>query len=144
MVFFKLVLVGGLENLVSARRLVEHSARRLDVLWLLGDEVDEGLPWHSTVSRIRQLFPAAVFERLFDHGFAPCVARGLVAGDTQAVDSAPIKAHAKPRTLTYRCPPGRGHGPRSHQPRAGRFGRPSRQSPFTPLVGRLAAALAHE
>jgi transposase len=93
-VFFKLVLVGRLENLVSDRRLVEHCALRLDLLWFQGYEVDEELPWHSTVSRTRQLFPAAVFERLFDHVFAQCVARGLVAGDTQAVDSAPVKANA--------------------------------------------------
>ncbi|GAA4357110.1 IS1182 family transposase [Hymenobacter saemangeumensis] len=93
-VFFKLVLVGRLENLVSDRRLVEHCALRLDILYFLGYEVDEELPWHSTVSRTRQLFPSTVFERLFDHVFAQCVARGLVAGDTQAVDSAPVKANA--------------------------------------------------
>ncbi|MCC3155581.1 transposase, partial [Hymenobacter sp. BT770] len=93
-VFFKLVLVGRLENLVSDRRLIEHCALRLDILLFLGYEVDEELPWHSTVSRTRQLFPAAVFERLFDYVFAQCVARGLVAGDTQAVDSAPVKANA--------------------------------------------------
>jgi len=93
-VFFQLVLVGRLENLVSDRRLVEHCALRLDILFFLGYEVGEELPWHSTVSRTRQLFPAAVFERLFDHVFAQCVARGLVAGDTQAVDSAPVKANA--------------------------------------------------
>ncbi|MFD2720475.1 IS1182 family transposase [Hymenobacter monticola] len=93
-VFFKLVLVGRLENLVSDRRLVEHCALRLDILYFLGYEVDEELPWHSTIGRTRQLLPAAVFEHLFDHVFAQCVARGLVAGDTQAVDSAPVKANA--------------------------------------------------
>ena len=35
-VFFKLVLVGRLENLVSDRRLVEHCALRLDILYFLG------------------------------------------------------------------------------------------------------------
>ena len=93
-VFLKLVLVGQLENLVSDRRLVEHCALRLDILLLLGYEVDEELPWHSTISCTRQLFPANVFERLFDHVFAQCVARGLVAGDTQAGYSAPFKANA--------------------------------------------------
>ena len=93
-VFFKLVLVGRLENLISDRRLMEHCALRLDILYFLGCEVDEELPWHSTVSRTRQLFPATIFERLFDHVFAQCVAAGLVAGDTQAVDSAPVKANA--------------------------------------------------
>jgi hypothetical protein len=46
-VFFKLVLVGKLENLVSDRRLVEHCALRLDMLYFLGYEVDEDLPLHS-------------------------------------------------------------------------------------------------
>jgi len=88
------VLVGRLENLVSDRRLVAPCALRLDILLFLGYEGDEDLPWHSTLSRTRQLFPAAVFERLFDHVLAQCVPWGLVAGDTQAVDSAPVKAHA--------------------------------------------------
>jgi transposase len=93
-VFFKLVLVGRLENSSSDRRLIEHCALRLDILYFLGYEVDEDLPWHSTLSRTRQLYPAAVFEHLFDHVFAQCVAAGLVAGDTQTVDSAPVKANA--------------------------------------------------
>jgi len=105
-VFFKLVLVGRLENLVSDRRLIEHCALRLDILFFLGYEVDEQLPWHSTVSRTRQLFPAAVFERLFDHVFAQCVARGLVAGDTQAVDSAPVKANASLDSVCEKQPAG--------------------------------------
>ncbi|WP_190242763.1 transposase [Hymenobacter lapidiphilus] len=43
-VFFKLALVGRLENLVSDRRLVEHCALRLDILCFLGYELDEELP----------------------------------------------------------------------------------------------------
>ncbi|RZL01903.1 MAG: transposase, partial [Hymenobacter sp.] len=69
-VFFKLMLVSRLENLISDRRLVEHCSLRLDIHFL-GYEVDEDLPWHSTISRTRQLFPAAIFEQLFDHVFAP-------------------------------------------------------------------------
>ncbi|WP_262903301.1 transposase [Hymenobacter psoromatis] len=60
----------------------------------MGYEVDEDLPWHSTISRTRQLYPTAVFEHLFDQVFAQCVRAGLVAGDTQVVDSAPVKAAA--------------------------------------------------
>jgi transposase len=93
-VFFKLVLVGRLENIVSDRRLVEHCALRLDILYFLGYEVDENLPWHSTISRTRQLYPAAVFEHLFDQVFAQCLAAGLVVGQRQAIDSAPVKANA--------------------------------------------------
>lgn len=88
------MLVGRLESLISDRRLVEHCALLLDILYFLGYEVDEDLPWHSTMSRTRQFYPTAVFERLLDHVFAQCVRQGLVAGDTQAVDSAPVKANA--------------------------------------------------
>jgi transposase len=94
-VFFKLMLVGRLENLISDRRLVEHCALRLDILYVLGYEVDEDLPWHSTISRTRQLYPAAVFEHLF----AQCVAQGMVAGEQQTVDSAPSKP--MPRLTAY-------------------------------------------
>lgn len=93
-VFFKLLLVGRLENITSDRRLLAHCAMRLDILLFLGYELDEELPWHSTVSRTRQLYPASLFEQLFDRVFHLCVAQGLVAGDTQAIDSAPVKANA--------------------------------------------------
>jgi transposase len=89
-----LVLVGRLENVVSDRRLVEHCALRLDSRYFLGYEIDEDLPWHSTSRRTRQLYPVAVFEHLFDHVFAQCVAAGLVVGETHALDSAPVKANA--------------------------------------------------
>ena len=98
-VFFKLMLVSRLENLVSDRRLIEHCSLRLDILYFLGYEVDENLPWHSTISRTRQLYPAGVFEHLFEHVFAQCVAAGLVTGYIQAVDSAPVKANASLESL---------------------------------------------
>ena len=103
-VFFKLVLVGRLENLVSDRRLVEHCSLRLGILYFLGYEVDESLPWHSTISRTRQLYPVAVFEHLFDQVFGQCVAAGLVAGDTQAVASAPVKANTSLESLREKAP----------------------------------------
>ena len=52
-ILFKLVLVGPLENIASDRRLIEQCALRLDILYFLGYEVDEDLPWHSTISRTR-------------------------------------------------------------------------------------------
>ena len=92
-VFFKLMLVGRLENIVSDRRLVEHCALRLDILFFLGYEVDEVLPWHSTISRARQLYPTAVFEKLFSHVFSQYVARGLAPGkaaDLVLLDANPL------------------------------------------------------
>ncbi|RZK24013.1 MAG: transposase, partial [Hymenobacter sp.] len=103
-VFFKLMLVSRLENLVSDRRLIEHCSLRLDILYFLGYEVDEELPWHSTISRTRQLYPSAVFEHLFDQVFAQCVAAGLGIGEAQAIDSAPVKANASLESLRPKPP----------------------------------------
>jgi len=52
-VFFKLCLMGYLENITSDRRLIEHCSLRLDLLYFLDYQLDEPLPWHSTVSRTR-------------------------------------------------------------------------------------------
>ena len=103
-VFFKLCLVGYLENIISDRKLMEHTSMRLDILYFLGYDIDEELPWHSTISRTRQLFPEAVFEKVFTHVFEMCVGKGMVKGSTQAIDSAPVKANASMDSLELKVP----------------------------------------
>ena len=103
-VFFKLCLVGYLENIISDRKLVGHASMRLDILYFLGYDIDEELPWHSTISRTRQLFPEEVFERVFTHVLEMCVGQGMVKGGTQAIDSAPVKANASMDSLELKIP----------------------------------------
>ena len=91
-VFFKLCLVGYLENIISDRQLIQHSSMRLDILYFLDYDIDEELPWHSTISRTRQLYPESVFEQVFTKVLTMCVDKAMVSGHTQAIDSAPIKA----------------------------------------------------
>jgi len=47
-VFMKLMLVGYLENINSDRSIVATAQMRLDILYFLGYNIDEELPWHST------------------------------------------------------------------------------------------------
>jgi transposase len=54
-VFFQLMLIGYLENLGSDRRIMSTVSMRLDMLYFIGYDIDEPLPWHSTLSRTRQL-----------------------------------------------------------------------------------------
>lgn len=103
-VFFKLCLVGYLENIISDRKLIAHCSMRLDILYFLGYDIDEELPWHSTISRTRQLFPEDVFESVFNQIFSICVELGMVAGHTQAIDSAPVKANASMDSLELKVP----------------------------------------
>ena len=103
-VFFKLCLVGYLENIISDRTLISHCSMRLDILYFLGYDIDEPLPWHSTISRTRQLYPEAVFEAVFTKVLVMCIDKGMVSGHTQAIDSAPIKANASMDSLELKVP----------------------------------------
>ena len=98
-VFFKLMLIGYLENINSDRKIIENAQMRLDMLYFLGYDLDEPLPWHSTLSRTRQLFGEEVFLELFRNIVRMCVERGLTSGRTQAIDSAFIKANASMDSL---------------------------------------------
>lgn len=98
-VFFKLILVGYLENLNSDRRIIEHAKMRLDILYFIGYEIDEELPWHSTLSRTRQLYGEEIFLQLFREVLKMCIDKGMVSGRRQAVDSAYIKANASMDSL---------------------------------------------
>ena len=64
-VFFKLQLVMFFEGLRSERELVRVAADRLSVRWYLGYDLDEELPDHSSLTRIRKRYGLAAFRRFF-------------------------------------------------------------------------------
>lgn len=93
-VFFNLILIGYLENLGSDRRIINTVSMRLDMLFFIGYDIDEALPWHSTLSRTRQLYGETVFKELFKQVLKQCIDKGMVAGRRQAIDSVAVKANA--------------------------------------------------
>jgi hypothetical protein len=62
-------------------------------------DIDEPLPWHSTISRTRQLYGEEVFLSLFRKILSMCISKGMVRGKRQAIDSALIKANASMDSL---------------------------------------------
>jgi transposase len=98
-VFFKLILIGYLENLGSDRRIMSTVNMRMDMLYFVGYDIDEPLPWHSTLSRTRQLYGESLFKQLFKQVLKQCIEKGMVAGRRQAMDSAPVKANASMDSL---------------------------------------------
>ncbi|WP_321540683.1 transposase [Flavobacterium piscinae] len=98
-VFFKICLVGYLNNIHSDRKLIEYCSNCLDVRLFIRYDIDEALPWHSTISRTRQLYGEEVFLELFKKYFRFVVEKGMVRGKRQAVDSAFIKANASMDSL---------------------------------------------
>lgn len=103
-VFFKFCLVGYLNNIISDRKLVNYCSDSLAIRLFLGYDLDEKLPWHSTISRTRKLYEETIFEQVFQTVLRQCVENGLVSGHTQSVDSAFTKANASMDSLELKVP----------------------------------------
>lgn len=101
-VFMKLILVGYIEDINSDRRIVATSAMRMDILYFLGYDLGEELPWHSTLSRTRKLYGEEVFLDLFKQVLKLCIDQGLISGKRQAIDSALIPANASKDSMLER------------------------------------------
>lgn len=54
-VFFKLCLVGYLENIISDRKLIDHCSMRLDILYFIG--YDTCLPAGRSMSHYHGILP---------------------------------------------------------------------------------------
>src|SRR3954447_24089194 len=90
----KLQLVMFFEGLRSERELVRVAADRLSVRWYLGDDLDEELPDHSSLTRIRKRYGLAVFRRFFEAIIEQCREAGLVWGKELYFDATQVKANA--------------------------------------------------
>src|SRR5690349_18317944 len=71
-VFFKLQLVMFFEGLRSERQLMRHAADRLSVRWYLGYDLNELLPDHSSLTKIRSRYGIEVFHRFFEAVVEQC------------------------------------------------------------------------
>jgi transposase len=101
-VFMKLMLVGYLENINSDRRIISNAGMRMDILYFLGYDLGEELPWHSTLSRTRKLYGEESFLDLFKQVLRLCINEGLISGKRQALDSALIPANASKHSMVER------------------------------------------
>ena len=98
-VFFKICLVGYLNGIHSDRKLIVFCSDSFSIRLFLGYDIDESLPWHSTISRTRHLYGEEEFKILFEKVFSLCAESGMVLGHTQAIDGAFLKANASKDSL---------------------------------------------
>ncbi len=101
-VFFKLQLVMFFEDIRSERLLMRHAADRLSVLWYLGYDLNEPLPNHSSLTRIRERYGVDIFRRFFEAIVEQCQQAGLVWGKELYVDATKVKANASLDSLKPR------------------------------------------
>jgi transposase len=86
-VFFKLHLVMFFDGIRSERHLMQLSADRLSVRWFVGYNLDEPLPDHSSLTRIRERYGVELFQRFFEAIVDQCQQAGLVWGQELFVDA---------------------------------------------------------
>ena len=93
-VFFGLQLVMFFEDIRSERRLMEVATDRLSVRWFLGYDLNEPLPDHSSLTRIRERYGLRTFRLFFERIVELCVEAGLVWGKELYFDATKVEANA--------------------------------------------------
>ncbi len=101
-VFFRLQLVMFFEGIRSERHLMRTVADRLSVRWYVGYNLNEPLPDHSSLTRIRTRYGVDVFRRFFETIVEQCQQAGLVWGRELYFDATHVLANASLDSLTPR------------------------------------------
>jgi len=93
-VFFKLQLIRFFEGFRSERQLMDQVNLNLAFRWYIGYDLDEAVPNHSSLSKIRDRYGLEVFQRFFEHIVELCIAAGLVWGKELYFDGTKVQANA--------------------------------------------------
>ncbi len=98
-VFFRLQLAMFFEGIRSERKLMEQAGYNLAIRWYAGYNLDEPLPDHSSLSKIRARLGLPVFRRFFEAIVEQCAQAGLVWGEELIFDATKVRANASMESL---------------------------------------------
>jgi transposase len=101
-VFFKLQLVMFFADWRSERQLIATASLNLAHRWCLGYALDEELPDHSSLTRIRQRLGIDIFQRFFEQIIDLCQNAGLVWGRELYLVATHVRADADADSLVPR------------------------------------------
>src|SRR5215212_10296305 len=93
-VFFKLQLIAFFEGIRSERQLMETVNLNLAHRWFIGYDLDEPVPDHSSLSKIRERYGLEIFQLFFERIVELCIQAGLVWGEELYIDSTKVQANA--------------------------------------------------
>ncbi len=88
----RLMLAGFFHGIVHDRKLLREAQVNLAIRWFAGFGLEDSLPDHSSLSRIRQRWGEDRFRKIFHKTVQACIAKGLVSGETVHVDATLIRA----------------------------------------------------
>jgi len=93
-VFFKLQLIAFFEGIRSERQLMEMVNLNLAHRWYIGYDLDEQVPDHSALSKIRDRYGLEVFLLFFERVVELCIEAKLVWGKQLFFDGTKVQANA--------------------------------------------------
>lgn len=96
----RLMLAGFFQGVVQDRKLMREAQVNVAIRWFAGYRLDEELPDHSSLTRIRQRWGEERFKRIFRRTVEACIRAGLVSGETVHVDATLIRADVSWESLT--------------------------------------------
>lgn len=96
------MLAGFLLGIVHDRRLMREAQVNLAIRWFAGFGLNDRLPDHSSLTRIRQRWGAERFRRIFERTVQACVAAGIAKGEIVHVDASLIRADVAWESLAVR------------------------------------------
>jgi transposase len=96
----RLMLAGYFQGIVHDRKLMREAQVNLAIRWFAGFRLDENLPEHSSLTKIRQRWGPQRFKKIFRKTVQMCIDAGLVNGETVHIDSTLIRADVSWESLT--------------------------------------------
>lgn len=100
----RLMLAGFLHGIVHDRKLMREAQVNIAIRWFAGYGLEDTLPHHSSLTRIRQRWGVERFRKIFTKTVEACRDAGLVKGETLHVDATLIRADVSWQSLTTEWP----------------------------------------
>jgi transposase len=101
-VFFRMQVIAYLYGIGSDRQLCEETQVNLAYRWFIGLSLEDDVPDHSSLTRIRDRFGEEVFKEVFERVVQQCQKVGLVKGRKIIADATLIEADASLDSMVKR------------------------------------------
>ncbi|MFT8247359.1 IS1182 family transposase [Roseomonas sp. BN140053] len=88
----RLMLAGFLLGIVHDRRLMREAQVNIAIRWFAGYGLQEVLPDHSSLTRIRQRWGTDLFRQIFTRTVRACVGARIAKGEVVHIDATLIRA----------------------------------------------------
>lgn len=97
-----LMLAGLLLGIVHDRKLMREAAVNIAIRWFVGYGLHEKLPYHSSLTRIRQRWGEERFRRIFKRTVEACFIAKIATAEIVHIDASLIRADVSWESLVER------------------------------------------